>query len=74
MDTDLVLTIGIVLLALSLPSLLSAWVDGRLSRLGTIMIFVASSMIGWAIYTQPKGYELTDIPMVMLGVMSRLIN
>lgn len=74
MDTDLVLTMGIVLLALSLPSLLSAWVDGRLSRLGTLMIFVASSMIGWAVYTQPKGYEFAEMPMVMLGVLSRLIN
>ena len=74
MDTDLVLTIGIVLLALSLPSLLSAWVEGSLSRLGTLMIFVASGMIGWAVYSQPKGYELTEIPMVMLGVLSRLIN
>jgi len=73
-DTDLVLTIGIVLLALSLPSLLSAWVDGRLSRLGTVMILVASGMIGWAVYTQPKGYEFTEIPMVMLGVLSRLVN
>ena len=74
MDTDLVLTIGIVLLALSLPSLLSAWVEGRLSRFGTLMIIVASSMIGWAVYAQPKVYELTDSPMVMLGVLSRLIN
>lgn len=74
MDTDLVLTLGIVLLALSLPSLLSAWVEGRLSRLGTLMIIVASCMIGWAIYTQPKSYEVTEIPMVMLGVLSRLIN
>ncbi len=74
MDTDLVLTAGIVLLALSLPSLLSAWVDGRLSRLGTMMIFVASGMIGWAVYAQPKDYEFTEIPMVMLGVLSRLVN
>jgi hypothetical protein len=73
-DTDLVLTMGIVLLALSLPSLLSAWVDGRLSRLGTVMILVASGMIGWAVYAQPKGYEFTEIPMVMLGVLSRLVN
>lgn len=74
MDTDLVLTIGIVLLALALPSLLSAWVEGRLSRLGTLMIFVATGMIGWAVYSQPKGYEFTEIPMVMLGVLSRLVN
>ena len=74
MDTDLVLTVGVVLLALSLPSLLSAWVEGRLSRLGTLMIFVGGGLVGWAVYTQPKGYEFAEIPMVMLGVMSRLIN
>ncbi len=74
MDTDLVLTVGIVLLALSLPSLLSAWVEGRLSRLGTVLILVGSGMVGWAIYTQPKGYEFGEIPMIMLGVLSRVIN
>lgn len=74
MDTDLILTVGIVLLALSLPTLLSAWVEGHLSRVGTLMIFVASGMIGWAVYTQPKGYEFTEIPMIMLGVAARLIN
>ncbi len=74
MDTDLVLTIGIVLLALSLPSFLSAWVQGRLSRFGTLLVLAGGGMVGWAIYTQPKGYEFGEVPIVMLGVFARLIN
>ena len=38
MDTDLVLTLGIVLLVLSVPSLLSAWAESRAPRLGAIML------------------------------------
>ena len=41
MDTDLALTVGIVLAVLSVPSLLSAWVDGRAPRLGAIMAIAA---------------------------------
>jgi hypothetical protein len=37
MDTDLALTVGIVLLVLSVPSLLAAWVESRAPRMGAIM-------------------------------------
>ena len=37
MDTDLVLTIGLVLLVLSVPSLLAAWAESRAPRMGAIM-------------------------------------
>ena len=45
MDTDLVLTLGILLLALTIPSLLAAWVEGRAPRMGALMLLASSSMI-----------------------------
>jgi len=74
MDTDLVLTLGLALLVLSFPALISAWVDGRLSRLGVVLIVSAAGLIGWAVYTQPRGYTLAGIPDVVVGVIARLIN
>lgn len=74
MDTDLVLTAGILILALSLPALLSAWAESRLSRLGVAMVAAAVGMIAWAVYAAPTPYALEDIPQAMLGVLGRIIN
>lgn len=74
MDPDLSLTLGLGVLVLSFPALISAWVDGRLSRVGVVMILGAAGLIGWAVYTQPKGYTLAGLPDVVIGVFARLIN
>jgi hypothetical protein len=74
MDTDLVLTLGIVLLVLSVPALLSAWVDGRIPRFGAIMVLTALAMIVAALQSSPGGYAFEDVPNVVIRVMSRLFN
>ena len=74
MDTDLILTIGIVLAVLSIPSLLAAWAESRVPRLGAIMIVAALGMILVALQVRPGGYALTDVPGVMIDVVSRLFN
>lgn len=74
MDPDLVLTLGIIILVLSLPSLLSAWVDGRVPRLGAIMCVSGIGMILGALMTKPGGYAFTDVPGVMLAVVTRAFN
>lgn len=74
MDTDLILTLGIVLLALTIPSLLSAWVEGRVPRIGAIMLIASVGMILAAVTSRPGGYAFQDIPNVMLAVAARAIN
>ena len=74
MDTDLVLTIGIVLFVLSLPSMLAAWVEGRPSRLGAIMLVVAAGMVIAALWVKPGGYAFNQVPGVMIGVVARLFQ
>jgi formate-dependent nitrite reductase membrane component NrfD len=74
MDTDLVLTLGIVLLVLTLPSLLASWVEGRAPRVGAIMLIAALAMIVAAVLYRPGGYVFNDVPGVMLGVFGRMIN
>lgn len=71
MDTDLVLTIGIVLFVLSIPSLLAAWVESRPPRLGAIMVIVALGMVIAALWVKPGGYAFIQVPGVMIGVLSR---
>ncbi len=74
MDTDLVLTIGIVLFVLSLPSLLAAWVESRPPRLGAIMVIAALGMVIAALVVKPGGYAFNQVPGVMIGVLSRLFQ
>jgi formate-dependent nitrite reductase membrane component NrfD len=74
MDTDLVLTLGIVLLVLSVPSLLSAWAESRAPRMGAIMAIVALGMIVSALWVKPGGYAFNQVPGVMIGVVSRLFE
>ncbi len=74
MDTDLILTLGIVLMILALPSLLSAWVEGVTPRVGAIMLLAGLGMIIAAVISHPTGYRFNDVPGVMVGVVARMIN
>lgn len=74
MDTDLALTVGIVLAVLSVPSLLSAWVDGRAPRMGAIMAVAALGLIVTALVENPGGYEFNQVPNVMLKTVMRLFE
>ena len=74
MDTDLLLTLGIVLVVLSIPTLLSARVEGRVPRLGALFLLTAIGMIIYAVTTRPGGYAFDQIPGIMLAVFSRAIN
>ena len=74
MDTDLALTVGIVLAVLSVPSLLSAWVDGRAPRLGAIMAIAALGLIVTALVERPGGYAFNQVPSVMLKTVLRVFE
>jgi hypothetical protein len=74
MDSDLLLTLGIVLIVLTLPSLLSAWTEGRPPRIGAIMLIAATVMIVVAVTGRPGGYAFNEVPHTMLTVFSRFVN
>lgn len=74
MDTDLVLTLGILLIVVTIPSLLSAWVEGRPPRVGALVLLAGMSMIFSAAMYRPTGYRFDEVPGVMVTVLSRAIN
>ncbi|WP_149588548.1 hypothetical protein [Tabrizicola flagellatus] len=74
MDTDLLLTVGIVLTVLSVPSLLSAWVENRAPRTGAIMAVTALGMISAALIYSPGGYAFEQVPGVVLKTVMRLFD
>ncbi len=74
MDTDLYLTIGIILGLLTLPALLNAWTEGRPPRAGAIALMIAIILIAIALTQRPSGYAFGEIPEAMLRVFGRLTN
>lgn len=73
-DTDLLLTLGIILIVLSIPSLLSAWAESRAPRIGAIMVIVALGMIVAALWFKPGGYAFNQVPDVLVSVILRLFQ
>ena len=74
MDTDLFLVIGIVIGALAIHSLLSAWVEGRVPRAGSIMVLIGGVLIVTALTNNGRGYTFSEIPTVFLSVVGRYLN
>ena len=74
MDTDLVLTLGILLIVVTIPSLLAAWVEGRPPRVGALVLLAAMAMILSAVMYRPTGYRFDEVPTVMLNVVMRTVN
>ena len=74
MDTDLFLVIGIVIFVLAIPSLLSAWVEGRVPRTGSAMVFISGALVVTALTRHASGYSFAEIPGVFFSVIGRYIN
>ncbi len=74
MDTDLYLVIGIVACVLAIPSLLSAFVEGRPPRGGAILVLIGGVLIIVALTNHARGYSFAEIPDVFFRVLGRYIH
>ena len=74
MDTDLILVIGIVLCTLSIPTLLSAYVESRVPRSGAVLVFIGGVMVVVALTQNAGGYAFADVPDVFFNVIGRYLN
>ncbi|GAA6209401.1 hypothetical protein NBRC116601_26940 [Cognatishimia sp. WU-CL00825] len=74
MNTDVVLTIGLVLVVFSVPAFLSALSDGRSKRAASLCIILAGACVAWALATKPGGYTLQQIPEVVIAQIAYLIR
>lgn len=72
-DSDLILSIGIVLMVLSALPLLSAWVEDRLSIIGTVMIIGGGFLTAYAFTLHETGYSMGDIPHAIYHTLAKYI-
>lgn len=74
MDFDLLLVIGLFLAVLTIPSMLSAWVDGRPPRGAAVTVLVSGVLIVVALTQNPKPYTLEGLPHVVVELIGRYIR
>lgn len=73
MDPDLLLTLGLILGALSIPSVLSAMSDRRAPRASALTILIAGGLILGAAWLKPGGYRIEQVPDVFFAVIARFV-
>lgn len=68
------LVAGLIICALSVPSLLAAFSESRAPRTGAIMVLIGGVLLVVALTQKPSGYTFAEIPQVFVSVIARLIN
>lgn len=74
MDHDLALVIGLVVAVFSIPALVSAFSERRAPRVAAIAIIVGGGLVAWAVTQKPGGYQIDQIPNVVVKVVARYVN
>jgi len=74
MDADLFFAIGIVVVVLAIPAIVSAFSDSRPPRAGAIMIMIGGGLIALAVWQKPGGYALGDLPDIFTRVIGRWLR
>ncbi len=74
MDFDLIFVIGVLLIAFSIPSVVSAYADRRWPKQAVLMIVIAGVAIGYAMQENPDIYSVATIDDTILTVLGRYLN
>ena len=74
MNPDVLLVLGLLFAALSLPNVIGSFSKGEPPRLAMIFIVISGILIVAASVQKPSGYTGAEIPGVVGSVISDLIN
>ena len=74
MSDDVMFVVGLGLLIVSLPVIISAITDRKLPILGIVLVIVGSVAITTAVARNPGGYSVYDIPEIVGRVFTGIAN
>ncbi|MEX1660189.1 hypothetical protein [uncultured Thioclava sp.] len=74
LDTDLILTIGLVIAIFAIPAVISAFSDQRPPRAATLAVLVSGGLILLAFYAKPGGYTIERVPDAVARTVARVFN
>lgn len=72
-DPDLWLAIGLMIVVLCVPSILSAWAQYKPPRASAVTAVIGLSMILVAFWAEPGGYGIGDIPIAVTEAIGRYL-
>ena len=72
MNSDYILVSGLLLIALSIPSLLTAYSSMDPPRMGAVLIILGMGLTFYAAKTSPQGYRWNDVPNVLFRVIGEI--
>ena len=72
MTPDIILVLGLALLVLTIPGLVASYSDGRSIRLSGLSMLVGVGLVAYAYSQTPGGYQLTDVPDVIVRVVGQM--
>lgn len=67
---DLILVIGVAILALAFPSMVGAFSRGAPPRVAMLAIFIGGLMVLWANSSKPGGYSVAEFPQIVARVVT----
>lgn len=73
MDTDTIFVMGLFIATFSVPSMVSAWSDGAVPRVASIVAILGGGMMVWAHAHKIGGYHFDDIPHLIVKVIGKFI-
>lgn len=71
METDLALVIGLIILVLSAPAIISAISDGRAPRTAALALVIGGGLVVYALTQKPGGYALNEVPQAFIKVIAQ---
>ncbi|MBU2962032.1 hypothetical protein KO516_14675 [Citreicella sp. C3M06] len=74
MQPDQYLVLGLFLVAISIPAIISAWSDGQAPRVGAVVAVAGLAVLLYGNLQAPGGYRLADIPEAIYGVIAQVIR
>ena len=74
LSRDAAIALATLLIALSLPSIVSAWVDRRFPRIGLVLLIGGCLLALWTAETYPGDYTWEDIPLAFIEVVAQILN
>ncbi|MEZ5673798.1 hypothetical protein SAMN06265173_106150 [Thalassovita litoralis] len=73
MDPDTVFVMGLFIAIFSVPSMVSAWSDGHVPRVASVVAILGGAMMVWAHSQKVGGYSFDEIPDLIVKVAGKFI-
>jgi hypothetical protein len=73
-NPDLFLVIGLIVGALAIPAVISAFSESRPPRAAAIMVMISAGLLLVAVLEKPGGYTIGEVPEVFMGVVADLVK